>query len=1234
MTSMDAISFVLGIKSSHLRSSHLRDLVYRGRVLQTSKIQADGGAEEGETNGATNGNTQGEQEDEDEDMDTQNSSQREPGTAWVMAVYEDDAGEEQAWRRSITASGTSEYRINNRVVTAKEYNDALETEQILIKARNFLVFQGDVEAIASQSAKDLTRLIEQICGSLDYKAEYDRLKIEQEKLSDIHQTKLQQRRSINSEVKQYQEQKREADNYAKKQRELDQAIVTHVLWKLHNFQRTIESSTEEIQKHQDELKEHRRNVASYENRLEKAKREQASAQKEVTQTEKRIKHKEKDAEDKENSLLPITEKIEISTKRIETSQKRINDVSKERDSQSKAVEKLQKDLSSVQRAQTQWEQQWQQQQQQTGRQLSAADLQEYGRLRTEVSKQTAAAQIQVDDITRQLRTDEETVNSLRTRVESNQNQVTKLDTEIGELRTRRSDIDTAVKANTRDIDAKKKALNLMTSERVRTAQKHRELEEKLQDVLRRIGEARDSKNENERDARAREMVSQLKRLFPGVRGQLWTLVKPKQKKYTTAVSTVLGRNHDSIVVDTTKTATDCLDYLKAQSIGIATFIPLDTIAHKAPDANLKGMHSKMRLAVDTIEYDHAIERAVSYACGSSIVCDDLDTARELCYNRRVDAKAVTLDGTVISKGGNMTGGQGPDQRNARKWDDAEVESLYKLKDNFISSLEGLPSAHQRKDEEDAVQGELSGLENRRKFAEDELKALDRNIESKRKELQFAKTQLAEAEPKLREQSQGVDNLEAELERHRTVVSTAEDKIFAGFCQRLQYPDIRAYEAQQGTLQQEASQKKLEFTTQRSRLENQLAFETQRLQATNERITRLENDVNAAQQNIDSLESERESLNDELDTLRGELDALKEQLQEQKTKVNERAEHVASERREVAKRSKSIEATTKAVEALEEEISTANMGRYNLLKRCRMEKISVPLNEGSRRLDSLPQGEQAEPDVMDIDEDESNPQIPAANDYGIDIDFDDLDDDLREDDSEATETALTSSIEKLQKALETMAPHARAAERLDSTEARMRDYDAQYQEAHRAMSAAKAAYEEVREQRSSLFTRAYEHISERIDSVYKELTRMGNYAMAGSASLTLEDDDEPYLAGVKYHAMPPLKRFRDMEHLSGGEKTMAALALLFAIHTYAPSPFFVLDEVDAALDNANTTRLAEYVKHHARPGMQFVVISLKVTFCFLFVLILRRRLADLFLHTDGFLPEFRDAGRCHARPADE
>lgn len=146
---MDAISFVLGIKSSHLRSTNLRDLVYRGRVLRTSKVDAEGNATDAVPNGEEQ-NDDGVDGEESQDP----SGSNDPKTAWVMAVYEDDAGEEQQWRRSITSSGVSEYRINNRIVTAQQYNEALEAENILIKARNFLVFQGDVEAIASQSPKD------------------------------------------------------------------------------------------------------------------------------------------------------------------------------------------------------------------------------------------------------------------------------------------------------------------------------------------------------------------------------------------------------------------------------------------------------------------------------------------------------------------------------------------------------------------------------------------------------------------------------------------------------------------------------------------------------------------------------------------------------------------------------------------------------------------------------------------------------------------------------------------------------------------------------------------------------------------------------------------------------------------------------------------------------------------------------------------------------------------------
>lgn len=172
---------------------------------------------------------------------------------------------------------------------------------------------------------------------------------------------------------------------------------------------------------------------------------------------------------------------------------------------------------------------------------------------------------------------------------------------------------------------------------------------------------------------------------------------------------------------------------------------------------------------------------------------------------------------------------------------------------------------------------------------------------------------------------------------------------------------------------------------------------------------------------------------------------------------------------------------------------------------------------------------------------------------------------------------------------------RAMERLESVKSRLESTEQDFEDSRTALRAARDAFGLVKEKRFDLFNKAFAHIQEQITHVYKDLTRSDAYPLGGQAYLDMEEDtDTPYLSGIKYHAMPPLKRFRDMEHLSGGEKTMAALALLFAIHSFQPSPFFVLDEVDAALDNANVEKIKKYIREHAGPGMQFVVISLKPT----------------------------------------
>jgi structural maintenance of chromosome 1 len=215
---MDAISFVLGVKSAQLRSSQLRDLVYRGRRL------ARGNGE---------GTSQPDQEDEDE-----GEGEGEGGgtakKAWVLAVFEDDKKKEWLFQRTyvqpllsslspmlslglivcrISTTGASEYKLNKRTVTYTTYNEALIKHNILVKAKNFLVFQGDVEAVASQSPKELTRLVEQISGSLELATEYEKAREDQDHATENATHNFTKRRAIAGEIKQYKEQKGEAERF-------------------------------------------------------------------------------------------------------------------------------------------------------------------------------------------------------------------------------------------------------------------------------------------------------------------------------------------------------------------------------------------------------------------------------------------------------------------------------------------------------------------------------------------------------------------------------------------------------------------------------------------------------------------------------------------------------------------------------------------------------------------------------------------------------------------------------------------------------------------------------------------------------------------------------------------------------------------------------------------------------------------------------------------------------------
>lgn len=139
--------------------------------------------------------------------------------------------------------------------------------------------------------------------------------------------------------------------------------------------------------------------------------------------------------------------------------------------------------------------------------------------------------------------------------------------------------------------------------------------------------------------------------------------------------------------------------------------------------------------------------------------------------------------------------------------------------------------------------------------------------------------------------------------------------------------------------------------------------------------------------------------------------------------------------------------------------------------------------------------------------------------------------------------------------------------------------------------ANEAFKKCCERRKEVFMQAYEQVESVIDATYKDLTRTLQFTTGGQALLALTNPEEPYLGGVKYTVSPVGKQYRDIGQLSGGEKTIATLALLFSLHNYRRAPFFIMDEIDDALDNANVERVAKYVEENCQ-RIQCIIISHK------------------------------------------
>uniref|UniRef100_K7GID7 RecF/RecN/SMC N-terminal domain-containing protein n=1 Tax=Pelodiscus sinensis TaxID=13735 RepID=K7GID7_PELSI len=215
---------------------------------------------------------------------------------------------------------------------------------------------------------------------------------------------------------------------------------------------------------------------------------------------------------------------------------------------------------------------------------------------------------------------------------------------------------------------------------------------------------------------------------------------------------------------------------------------------------------------------------------------------------------------------------------------------------------------------------------------------------------------------------------------------------------------------------------------------------------------------------------------------------------------------------------------------------------------------------------------------------------------IHIDYSSLIDDLKDLQSdkeiEAHLTQLQQQvIAKENVIFKTSAPNLRALEKLQTAKDKFEESVNAFEASRREAKICRQEFEQMKKRRFERFSQCFEHVSVAIDQIYKKLCRNSS----AQAFLSPENPEEPYLEGISYNCVAPGKRFMPMDNLSGGEKSVAALALVFAIHSFRPAPFFILDEVDAALDNSNIGKVSSFIKEQAQEQCQMIVISLKEEF---------------------------------------
>ena len=604
-----------------------------------------------------------------------------------------------------------------------------------------------------------------------------------------------------------------------------------------------------------------------------------------------------------------------------------------------------------------------------------------------------------------------------------------------------------------------------------------------------------------------------------------------------AVETALGAALQNIVVENEAAAKAAIALLRSDNAGRATFLPLDTVQPGVFRGRLSGT---ARLASSLVQADARYDNIVSNLLGRIIVVEDINEASHVARDNGFRSRVVTMDGQVINAGGSFTGGSV--QRSAglftRKQEMEELRiRAAKLQKDCLAAQE---KTDQCKEQVDALQAELTAT------ASEQITAANDRVraEAEQKRLEAAAAQLETARNARRQE---IDTLQAALADSRAKAEDAAklqaeltakiDRCTAEMSRIAEGDD--SFLARQNALAQDLSAKRLEQVTRQKDAE--LAYS---------QIAALEQRARDAAARRTSLEESVAALAARSDACRAEIADIRQTRADSQTTIAQKEAEIR-------------EATQKRLARQQAETETLARARTAADSREEMSREMARLAERKAAAES--EYDQTVAKLWD------EYQLSVSQAEALCVEFDSL-------------PALRAQVADLRGKIRALGSvNVSAIEEYKEVKARYDALVTQVTDVEESRNELSRMISKLSAQMREIFTDSFRAINENFGRVFAELFG------GGEASLMLEDESDVLSSGIGIRVAPPGKVIKNLEALSGGEQALVAISIYFAILAVNPAPFCILDEIEAALDDANVVRFAQYLRR-VSDKTQFIVIT--------------------------------------------